>query len=78
MKKIISLFIVIAMLFSVLTPCVFSEETVSEQKENLENALFFTCTYDAEKKQVIIDGTVNHDIMVSHEDYTIKIYSILP
>lgn len=48
------------------------EEAVSQ------NAVSYTCRYDAKGRQVIIEGTVNHDFTVAHANYRIGVIAVAP
>ncbi len=79
MKRKICFVMSVIMIFIILAPCAYAQDTQDNQSiPVLENAVYFTCTYSADTSRVIIDGTVNHDMMISHKDYTIRIFSILP
>ncbi len=76
MKKICAFIVCIAMIIPF-----FVSSASAVQADNTElnnNVVYYTCDYDASSKQVIIEGTVNHDFMVSHSDYIIKVVSVLP
>lgn len=76
MKRILAFILSMIIFFTILTPC-FSAQG-SDESEILENSVYFTCTYNSEQDQILIDGTVNHDVMISHGDFTIQVFSILP
>lgn len=76
MKRILSFALTVIILFTVLTPCAFAKD--GEETEDFENSVYFTCTYNSDEDQILIDGTVNHDVMISHGDYAIRVFSILP
>lgn len=77
MKRICAFMLCMIMLVISLATSAFAD---GEKKETqiLENAVYYSCDYDAKEKQVIIEGTVNHDFMISHSDYTIRVMSVLP
>lgn len=81
MKRIICIFLCIVFCAAVFMPSVFATEAHDTENEMSADAFLgaveFSCTLDAEKKQVLISGTVRHNFMVSHPDYEIQIYSAL-
>lgn len=78
MRKIISILLCMAVLFGILAPCSYASDSEDDRKYVFENAVSFFCRYDADNKQVIIDGTVDHDVMIDYDDYFIHLVSILP
>ncbi len=78
MKKFLSIFLAINFIMIALTPCVAATSIGDEAEKDYSNSVFYTCTYDAEKSQIVIEGTVKHDIMTSHKDHTIELYAIPP
>lgn len=77
MKRICAFILCVVMLLLFTAPSVFADAEQSKP-QMLENAVYYTCDYDAKGNRVIIEGTVNHDFMISHSDYTIKVMSVLP
>ena len=54
-----------------------SDEAPSEPQVYLpDNSVTYTCYYNKETNKIDIAGTVDHDIMISHEDYMIEFYKI--
>ena len=76
MKRILCFIMTVVMTLAVFSPFV-SANTDNEQ-ETLFDSVSFFCTYDSQSKQVVIDGTVNHDVMISHKDYVIRVFVIHP
>ncbi len=76
MKRLAAFLLACVLLSLVLLPSVSAAEAdeVSEA-EKLKNAAVFSCVYSEADRQIIIDGTVNHDVMLNHRDYTVKVYS---
>lgn len=79
MKKLLLIFIAINLLVIAISPCVSAgADSEGKTDEDFLNSVFYTCTYDAVKSQIVIEGTVKHDIMTAHKDYTIELYAIPP
>ncbi len=78
MKRIISFILSIIFVLAVLAPSVCAQGTKEKSEKEFLNAVTFSCTYDVKKRQIFIDGTVRHDFMISHGEYTIKVYSVMP
>ena len=79
MKKIFAFIMATIMILGLLAPSIsVAAEQGQEQVETLTNAVYYNCTYDSKNKQVIVEGTVNHDFMISHANYTISVMAILP
>ena len=79
MKKLFLIFLAVNLLAIAISPCVgaaVSSEGFTD--EDFLNSVFYTCTYDAVKSQIVVEGTVKHDIMTAHKDYTIELYAIPP
>lgn len=43
-----------------------------------ENTVTYVCRYDADTKTISVKGNINHDILVTHNNYTIEVYRIAP
>ncbi len=75
---------VLCFLLSVILICIFIAPTIAVQAEKstaeteFKNAVNFTCTYQSKENRIYIDGTVAHDFLMSHKDYKITLYRILP
>ncbi len=78
MKKIFCLLLSIILTVIFLAPSAVAWESDNAEHETFQNAVNFTCIYQAKEKRVYIDGTVAHDFLVNHEDYKITVYRILP
>ena len=76
MKRLIALLLCVIMLTSSVAPSVFAVDSEEEAKEDILGTLSYTCTHDVANDQVIISGTVDHDIMTGHGDHTISVYAI--
>ncbi len=78
MKKITAFILSIVMMLLYFSSSAFAkDEHTEEPMEILQNAVYYTCDYDVKNNQVIINGTVNHDFMISHADYKIEVRSAL-
>lgn len=75
MKRICALLLCVAMLVFNAAPFVSADEPTEAVSQN---AVSYTCRYDAKGKQIIIEGTVNHDFMISHSNYRIGVIAIAP
>ena len=82
MKKVVCVVMCIVFCWMIFVPFVFAEDSTefadSPKTDEYIGAVSFSCTYDSEKSQVLIAGTVSHDFMISHPDYEIHIYSAVP
>ncbi len=76
MKRILCFFMTAVITLAVFSP--FALATENGEQEMLLDSVSFSCTYDSQSKQVVIDGTVNHDVMISHKDYAIRVFVIHP
>ena len=81
MKKGIAFLICAVCLLMWCTPLSSALDVLSgnDTHESLrENSITYHCSYDQEKRTIEISGTVNHDVMILHSDFTIAVYRILP
>ena len=83
MKKLIPILLALCIVFSCVPLTVFAEDTPEDatagsHKVLDDNALSFSCTYNADTGVINVAGTVNHDIMVMHNNYTLEVYAVLP
>ncbi len=76
MKRIICFVLCIVLILPLTVFIGFAENT--DREESFVGAVSFTCEYNAKDNKIIIDGTVSHDFMKTHENYTIKAYAIEP
>ncbi len=74
-KKILSVVMLCVMLSSFLSVSSFA---TSDKQLDFEDALSYTCVYDNETSNIVIEGTVNHDAMIKYKDYEIRVYAIAP
>lgn len=42
------------------------------------DAVSYTCEVDDSTGKIVVEGTVNHDVMIKYADYTIRLYAIAP
>jgi hypothetical protein len=70
MKRFVAFALSVILLFLILLPTVSAADTDAGEAQRLKNAAVFSCVY-SEDKQIVIEGTVNHDVMLNHRDYTI-------
>ncbi len=75
MKRLIAFLLSCVFLTLVLLPSVSAAETEESEAEKFRDSAVFSCVYNETDKQIVIEGTVNHDVMLNHRDYTIKVYS---
>lgn len=83
MKKIISLLIIVAVMlhsFAVLAFAAdFSASDVDEDKLlSVDDDIgeIHRCVYLPKDEKVTVNGTINHDIMVTHNEYKIALFSV--
>lgn len=92
-KKMLAFWMSLVILISSLIPLAYAEtmestedqETTSAQQEEKANihilserSVIYSCVYDSKSKKIHVSGTVNHDVMVNHSDFSIEVYRILP
>lgn len=80
MKRAISLFLTILILLSLAASFAYAEgsESIRGTEAALANAVSYSCDVDNATGKIIVNGTVNHDVMIKYADYTIKLYAIAP
>ncbi len=78
MKKILCFVITLILIASLFVPASVAQTQADEDESVFKNAVNFTCTYQKKENRIYIDGTVAHDFLISHEDYKIAVYRILP
>ena len=76
MKRLIALLICIFILTAFVAPSVSASESEKSEGNDFFGALSYTCNYDVTSDQIIISGTVDHNIMTRYEGYTISVYAI--
>ena len=56
------------------------QENESNEKSNRlsEKSVIYHCEYDRESKKIRISGTVNHDVMIASDGFTIEVYRLAP
>lgn len=84
MRKIISIVILAAMLLSLLSMSLiaFATDIVDQTEEapatKIEDALYFSCSYNADTRKVTVNGSMNHDAFAAYGNSTLVIYAIPP
>lgn len=81
MKKIISFLLCIIILLMCNMPILSAMELGEDRatyQQLSEHSIVYSCVYDPENAKIIVSGTVNHDVMITHSDFTIHLYRILP
>ena len=80
MKRILCFILCVVMISLFAAPSIFADGDAhtNEKMPTFDNAVSFTCEYDANQSQILINGTVSHDFLINNENYTIKVFSILP
>lgn len=77
MKKAIAFFLAVCCVIGAMLPIVcVAEETDSSYDTLRDHAVTYTCYYLPDQKKIDIGGTVNHDVLVSHNDFMIEVYRI--
>lgn len=80
MKKIVAACLAVLFAFTYAIPLLgaVALEADSDYPTLKENAVIYTCSFDKENSKIEIDGTVNHDVLVAHNEYRIEIYRLAP
>ncbi len=78
MKRILCLILSVILISLFIAPSVLAQAEESTEDTAFKNAVNFTCIYQSKENRIYIDGTVAHDFLISHEDYKITLYRILP
>ncbi len=83
MKKIAALLLCFAMMFNFFALLAISHTSAADTSssflsivEDEEIGKINSCIYDASSKKIEINGTISHDIMVTHGGYRIAVYAI--
>lgn len=83
MKKTAALFIALAIILNLFTLLVLAEDSAASVDEpyfsvteSQDIGVINNCFYDASSKKVELSGTINHDVMVTHSNYNIAVYSV--
>ena len=84
MKKIISLFITVCILFASLSLPVLAldqenedtNEDISVNDGIFNNALTYTCIYDIQKKRVTLSGSLNKEIFSDYGGWSLCVYAV--
>ena len=75
MKRFVCVLLVAVMLAISSFP-IFAANTDTEKVNISQNSSNFYCEFNSEKNIIEISGTISHDVLVKHGDYTICIYKI--
>lgn len=81
MKKAITFLLLISILLMCHMPLLSATEPSEDHatyEQLSQHSIMYSCVYDAENKKIVVSGTVNHDVMITHGDFTILLYRILP
>ncbi len=78
MKKVLCFLLSVILISLFIAPSVSVHAEENTDESEFKNAVSFTCTYQAKENRIYIDGTVAHDFLMSHKDYKITLYRILP
>lgn len=83
MKKILAFLVAVCCMIGAMMPIAYAQEgEFSADSDKLayetlrEHAVTYTCSYQSEQKKIEISGTVNHDVLISHNNFTIEVYRI--
>ena len=86
-KKIVSWLLLVVLLISFSAPLLVVNAATDHQSHLdlekpyrilQENLINYTCRYDEKNDKVLINGTVTHDVMISHREYFLEVYAIAP
>lgn len=78
MKKAIALILSVILMGICGASLLQAAEVSSSYPTLKENSVNYACNYNTETKKIEIDGTVNHDVLVAHNNYEIEVYRIAP
>ncbi len=83
MKKIIAGLMTVILLISCCMPVALAAEAQSEADSSLEEPIRLvlndlTCEYDRSSGKIKIRGSVRHETLISHKQYRLEVYRILP
>ncbi|MBE6530783.1 MAG: hypothetical protein E7679_01670 [Ruminococcaceae bacterium] len=79
MKKAISFFVLIALLFNCCSMIVSANSALSTSEvayDGNDIGFIHDCTYDPVRKQINISGTIKHDVLIDHTGHNIAVYAI--
>ena len=78
MKKIIGIILCMAIFFGVLAPVAYAANGNDNREKLLRGSVSFSCSYDTASKQIVVDGAVDHDVMISYDKYSIHVIAVAP
>ena len=84
MKKAVALILLLALTLPFVQIIISAEPSSESESEPAayealrENAITYFCQYQQELDAVVIQGTVDHDVMVTHHEYSLEVYRIAP
>ena len=78
MKRLLAFLACVIILSGSLFPSVYAAADILSADKDFFGTVSYTCSYDSKNDQIIISGTVQHDIMTGYSDHTISVYSIAP
>ena len=78
MKKLICVMLCMAIFFGVLTPVAYAANGKDNREEIFRSSVSFSCSYNADSDQIVIDGSVSHDVMIKYDKYIIHVIAVDP
>lgn len=81
MKKIIAFLLCMILLWTCGMPILSAvevEENTPPYQQLRDRSITYSCSYDSDNAKIIVSGTVNHDVMITHSDFMIRLYRLLP
>ena len=78
MKKLICVMLCMAIFFGVLTPVAYAANGKDNREEIFRSSVSFSCSYNADSDQIVIDGSVSHDVMIKYDKYIIHVIAVAP
>lgn len=76
MKKLVSFVLALSMLLFVFSPVIAATDKARANTETNYAGAVQECYYDTEIKQIIVSGTIGHDIFITHKNCTVELYKI--
>lgn len=84
MKKAVAAVLLFALLVPFISIAISAEPSSKAESAPAlygtlgENAITYVCQYQQEPGAVVIRGVVDHDVLVTHHEYSMEIYQIAP
>ena len=75
MKRTVSIFLLILILFAAVAPSV---SAAGRADQLFGDAVSYTCVLDESTGKIVVEGTVNHDVMIKYSGYKIRLYAVAP